>query len=628
MADPLSPWFVGAYGENNDFFERTLLELVRDHVFWRRNFHPDDQPPITTREQHGAPFLDGIARTRQELHQLTAKLKHSVPFFHPRYLGHMVSDLLMPGLIAQLITTLYNPNNVVEEAAPVTVKLELEVAAQLARMLGYSMDPAHAPRAFGHLTSGGTVANDEALWLARTLKLYPLAVRDACEHLGRWPDARLRGEDFELLNLSVAESADLLALVAAQPPDFRAAVEAARVEQVGLAAFAVRHPLVTRLAVLAPATAHYSWKKAMKLLGLGVDQLVEVPTCGGRIDPEAFARLLEDRAAARLPVLAVVGVYGTTEFGTLDAIDELARLRGRPLHYWLHVDAAWGGYVPSLFRDERGALRPREEVAGEFAYFPSERVYRATAALADADSITVDAHKLGFVPFGCGAVLIRDRRAVPLLAQDAAYVFVSGEEDDDARFRKPGRFSLEGSRPGAAAAGCYVNHRVLPLDAAHFGRLIARSVHACEKLFDHLTALARELSPTVALALPFEPDCNLVCLALNPRGNTSLRHANALTRRLYEAMAVQPELPVQLRTFFGSCTTVPLAQLSARDRARLEASLQLDLSAADDDGLFLLRHTLMNPWLLTPQAEGEPDYVEGYARHLTTLLKAVLSPGG
>lgn len=106
MADPLAPWFLGAYGENNDFFERALLELVRDHVFWRRNFHPEDAPPITVREQYDAVFLDGIARTRQELHQLTAQLKRSVPFFHPRYVGHMVSELLMPGLIAQLVTTL------------------------------------------------------------------------------------------------------------------------------------------------------------------------------------------------------------------------------------------------------------------------------------------------------------------------------------------------------------------------------------------------------------------------------------------------------------------------------------------------------------------------------------------
>lgn len=611
MADPLAPWFLGAYGENNDFFERALLELVRDHVFWRRNFHPEDAPPITVREQYDAVFLDGIARTRQELHQLTAQLKRSVPFFHPRYVGHMVSELLMPGLIAQLVTTLYNPNNVVEESAPVTVKLELEVAQQLAKMFGFDGKP------FGHLTSGGTVANDEGLWLARAVRLYPLAVRDACEARGSWLDPRLRDDDFALLNWSVADTLELLTRVRRELPDLRAAVEEARVENVGLAAFAAKHPLVAKLVVLAPATAHYSWKKAMKLLGLGAGQLLEVPTAHGRVDPRALEAMLKERAAQQLPVLAVVGVYGTTEFGTLDEIDALVKLRGAPLQFWLHVDAAWGGYIPSLFRDEAGGLRSREAVAQEFKYFPSARVHRATAALAEADSITVDPHKLGFVPFGCGAILFRDRRGCDLLTQDAAYVFVSTDADDDARFRRPGRFSLEGSRPGAAAAACYVNHRVLPLDSAHFGRLIARSVHTCEALFDGLNALAVELAPRVKLAIPYEPDCNLICLALNPAGNTSLRAANALTRTLYDAMSVRPDLPVQAREFFGSCTTVPLTHLSPEEKLLLIAQLGVDLEAPDDDGVFLLRHTLMNPWL--------HDYVEPYCQHLRGLLTGALA---
>ena len=151
MADELAPYFLGPYAENNDFFEKTLIELVRDHVFWRRNFHPEDTPPISTRDQYAPEFLEATAKTRQELHLLTAQLKRSAPFFHPRYLGHMVSDLLMPGLIAQLVTTLYNPNNIVEESAPVTVQLELEVGRQLATMLGYCLDTKRQPCALGHL---------------------------------------------------------------------------------------------------------------------------------------------------------------------------------------------------------------------------------------------------------------------------------------------------------------------------------------------------------------------------------------------------------------------------------------------------------------------------------------------
>ena len=628
MAEQLAPFFLGAYGENNDFFEKTVTELLRDHVYWRRNFHPEDTPPISTREQYEPAFLDGLAKTRHELHQLTAQLKRSVPFFHPRYLGHMVSDLLMPGLIAQLVTTLYNPNNIVEEVAPVTVQLELEVGRQLCRMVGYPVDPTQKPCALGHLASGGTVANDEGLWLARAVKLYPLAAKDACRRLSLWPVPALeQADDFELLNWTTAQ---VLALAATLETHARAAelltqIAECRVETVGLARFFATHPLVAELVVLAPATAHYSWQKAMKLLGLGRAQLLEVPTVQSRMDTKALKAMLEARAAKRLPVLAVVGVYGTTEFGTLDPLHEIAALRGAPLNFWLHIDAAWGGYIPSLFRDEKGGLRSREEVGAEFSYFPSDRVYRSTAALSEADSITVDPHKLGFVPFGAGAFLAKDRRVFDLVLQDASYVFI-GADDDQSRYRKIGRFSLEGSRPGAAAAACYVNHKVLPLDWDNFGKLIGRSVHTCERFYDRLTPLKAEVAPFARLCVPFEPDCNLVCLSFNPNGNRSLKAANAYVRKLYETMSVRADVPVQVRQFFGSCTTVSLAHLGEAELARIGAELDLDLAHPDDTGLFLLRHTLMNPWLLSAQAPGEPSYVEAYCHYLGDLITKLPRP--
>ena len=633
MTDPLAPFFLGAYGENNDFFEKTLLELVRDHVFWRRNFHPEDEPPIGTHDQYTRAYLDGLARTRHELHQLTAALKRSVPSFHPRYLGHMVSDLLLPGLIAQLVTTLYNPNNIVEDVAPITVQLELEVGRQLARMLGFSVDPAKEPCALGHLTSGGTVANDEALWLARSARLYPLAVLQASTATGIWvPDVPVRpsSSDIELLAL---ESEEVLALAQRvssfcrrepRGAELFRALTACRVEETGLASFAEQHPRLRRMAVLVPGTAHYSWHKAVSLLGLGGANLVEVPVRQGRLDGAALGRALESLRREGRPVLAVVGVYGTTEFGTLDSIHELLAVRRRFPGFWLHVDAAWGGYLPTLFRDRKGHLLPRETVREGFHHFPSERVYRATAALAEVDSVTVDPHKLGFVPFGAGALVVRNRRVLDLVQQEAPYVFTSPPEEDERRYRKLGRYILEGSKPGAAAAACYVNHRVLPLDHDHFGRLLARSVQTCERLVDRIPALGEELAPWVRLVVPFEPDCNLVCLAFNPVGNRSLKAANAFGRRLFETVDVRPDQPVQLKEFFGSSTTVALDHLGAEEVERIGAALQLDLGHPDDSGLFLLRNTLMNPWLQSSPGPEEPSYVEAYFSYLARQIRLLL----
>ena len=175
----LYPCFLGPYGENDTLLERLVVEFLRDHVYWRRNFHPEDPPAIPTGAAQQPEFQAFEARLRRELHLLSAALKRSVPFHSPRYIGHMVSDLLIPGLAAQMLTLPYNPNNVSEEAAPVTIDLEIRAGLQLARLFGYQDDPAQPGCAFGHLTSGGTVANYQALRLALALKAFPVALRAA-----------------------------------------------------------------------------------------------------------------------------------------------------------------------------------------------------------------------------------------------------------------------------------------------------------------------------------------------------------------------------------------------------------------------------------------------------------------
>ena len=174
----LDACFLGPYGENDTLLEKLLVEFLRDHVYWRRNFHPEDPPAIATASAHHPDYLAFEARTRRELHLLSAALKKSVPFHSPRYIGHMAADLLLPGLAAHMLTLPYNPNNVCEDAAPVTVELEVKVGLQLARMLGYPSDPSQPACAFGHLTSGGTLANYQALRLALALKAFPVTTQN------------------------------------------------------------------------------------------------------------------------------------------------------------------------------------------------------------------------------------------------------------------------------------------------------------------------------------------------------------------------------------------------------------------------------------------------------------------
>jgi glutamate/tyrosine decarboxylase-like PLP-dependent enzyme len=637
MTSPaIHPCFLGPYGENDALLEKLVVEFLRDHVYWRRNFHPEDPPAIPTGAASEPAFRDFEARMRRELHALSASLKRSVPFHSPRYIGHMVSDLLLPGMLAQFLTLPYNPNNVSLDAAPVTIDLELKAGLQLARMLGYVDDPARPDCAFGHLTSGGTLANFQSLRLALALKAFPVAMRAVSP-----PGLDVPEDDWAAFNLTAAASIDLLERWTAwlahcptpQRRQWRQRLVAERLETLGLADFLARHPQLRSPRVLAPVTAHYSWSKGMKLMGLGRAQLELVPERGMRTDIDALEELLARCERERQPVLMVVGVLGSTEFGTIDPIHDLvaARVRwaGRGLGFSVHVDAAWGGYLATLFREADGRLRALADMREEYRDFPAPEVHAAVGALGQADSITVDPHKLGYIPYGAGAFLCRDQRAMALLAEDADYVFTPGEDGGYfQRFRQLGRYIPEGSKPGAAAAAVYVTHRVLPLDHENFGQLPRESILATEAFRTGATRFAARLQDRVTCRIPFEPDSNLICLALNPAGNRDVATMNRFVRSLHQDLCYDPRQPLQSREFFGSMTTLRPEILGEAETRQILESLDLDpatldAGGEDDDRLVILRHTLMNPFLL--DTGNGISYLEMYFEHLERRAMQLLA---
>ena len=92
--------------------------------------------------------------------ELLHRLRDNYPFFHPRYVGQMLKPPHPAAVVGYLSAMLINPNNHALDGGPATARMEKEVVADLARMFGY---PAH----LGHLTSSGTIANLEALFIAR-----------------------------------------------------------------------------------------------------------------------------------------------------------------------------------------------------------------------------------------------------------------------------------------------------------------------------------------------------------------------------------------------------------------------------------------------------------------------------
>ncbi|HPQ60861.1 MAG TPA: tyrosine decarboxylase, partial [Syntrophales bacterium] len=286
--------FLGPKAENYRFFREMLVYLMDDHADWRRFFHPDDPPIVTGETQNRPEFLTTLQKTREALIELAGNLQlSSMPWFSPRYLGHMNTDTLMAANLGYMLTLLYNPNNCAYEGSPATTALEIEVGRQLAGMMGYETE-----KAWGHVTSGGTVANYEGLWMARNLKSIPPAVRDCL------PELTAGMDDWRLLNLPTGKILDL----------------ADRVKAAGcfedLRRFSVRGAGMSggRLGrVLVPQSKHYSWTKAMDVLGIGQENLVSVPVKGDyRMDTAALKEIIEGLAARKIPILAVVGVVGTT----------------------------------------------------------------------------------------------------------------------------------------------------------------------------------------------------------------------------------------------------------------------------------------------------------------------------
>lgn len=155
-----------------------------------------------------------------------------------------------------------------------------------------------------------------------------------------------------------------------------------------------------RAVVYTSDDAHHSIDKALHVAGLSSGRLVRVEHDDRRrMRPDALEAAVErDRASGLCPWL-VVAAAGTTNVGAVDPLQEIAEVCERH-ELWLHVDAAYGGFFALL--DE---CRP------------------LLAGMERADSLVLDPHKGLFLPYGTGAVLVREGDALRrAFSSSAAYM--------------------------------------------------------------------------------------------------------------------------------------------------------------------------------------------------------------
>jgi glutamate/tyrosine decarboxylase-like PLP-dependent enzyme len=139
------------------------------------------------------------------------------------------------------------------------------------------------------------------------------------------------------------------------------------------------------LTVYASEQCHFSIERSLDILGLGRKSLRKIPTDENfHIRPDVLQKQLESDRNAGFTPCCVIGIAGATSTGVIDPLAQLAAI-ARENNCWYHVDAAYGGTLS--FSDKH-----RDRLQG----------------IELADSITFDPHKWMFVPFACGAVLVRE----------------------------------------------------------------------------------------------------------------------------------------------------------------------------------------------------------------------------
>lgn len=352
-------------------------------------------------------------------------LPYAINTGSPYYMGHMCS--LLPNFmypLAALVTAL-NQNTVKLETSGMLTFYERQALAMLHELV-YGLPAAFynehsqlSSSTLGIMTSGGTIANLTALLCARER-------------------------------------------IAKQDSTF---------------------PEIGAAAVICSRLAHYSIKKATLLFGPGV-RLVEVDADHRqRVKLRELDREVNECRARGEQVIALVGVAGSTECGSIDPLNAMADLAAaQGIHF--HVDAAWGG--AALFSDQHRRLM---------------------RGIERADSVTLDGHKQLYLPMGTGMVFFKDPTMAGSIEQHAQYIIRRHSAD-------LGKRSIEGSRP----AGVFYLQAAL--------KLLGKQGYAA--LIDASFENARLLADMIRDAEDFElltiPATNIFLYRYLPAGYRNKKH--------------------------------------------------------------------------------------------------------
>ncbi|WP_158784841.1 aspartate aminotransferase family protein [Pantoea sp. BAV 3049] len=296
---------------------------------------PHELSPLFSNVDLNAPLGSNEAAL-EELKELY--LRDAVWFHHPKYVAHLNCPVVLPSLLAEQIMAAVNSSVDTWDQSAGGTLIEQKVIDWTLSRIGLPQN------ADGIFTSGGTQSNLMAMLLARDSWCAGHHAGHLIKHRGLPQDAG-------------------------------------------------------KWRVFTSKLSHFSIQKSMAILGLGYDAVIPVDhdDCY-RMDASQLEQEIQRCHQEGLIPIAVVATSGTTDFGSIDPLQDIAHLCQ---HYglWMHVDAAYGC---GLLVSEQH--RPRLK------------------GIELADSVTVDYHKSFFQTVSCGAFFVRDKQHLSHVTHHADYL--------------------------------------------------------------------------------------------------------------------------------------------------------------------------------------------------------------
>lgn len=342
LAEVMEALFLHSGETGQASFQKQMTEMI---AIISRSFQESSAPYIGNKPkiiQEEIETLFKFPRENQNFTELLQEiaepiLKNSLQVSHEKSIAHLHCPPLIPAIAADLMISSYNQSLDSWDQSTAATYVEKEMIKWLTQQFGY---PSTSD---GTFTTGGTQSNYTGLLLARD---------EFCHR--KW------GRDVKHDGL---------------PSQFH------------------------KLRILCSEDAHFTVQKSAALLGLGENAVIKVKVDENhRMSPIHLKKQLIDLKEGDLLPFALVGTCGTTDFGSIDPLIELATI-AKEEELWFHVDAAYGG-----------------------ALILSESHNWKLEGITAADSITVDFHKLFFQPISCGAFFVKNSESFRFLHHHADYL--------------------------------------------------------------------------------------------------------------------------------------------------------------------------------------------------------------